>query len=331
MQGPGNRKWTQPEHRWKQAGLLCSPHPFLYQQHMGAKWGRRTRHMLARSLGSETCTHTCTPYTLDGITNLGGEMWRSEMPASTDASRSYSGGALCFFFSPSLWNPCCCCFFSLHTVVLFGLEMLCHFFLRGRFHLSASVGSERPRSLRDAGWRFNRPGVALQSECRSLGFWLHCFHPPLDGVVNPAPLAESIPRGRLTSSESPCLRLAGDAGILRGGRFNKQLGIIKTKIWSKSDKCRTCGEGESCFAFFIRRLTRPAVIWCKNSERAFWNREWERPSMLFKWQKHCENIPYVIEKNQLPPSDELITAKAKQPLHRDFGSLNTRQRIAGAL
>lgn len=53
--------------------------------------------------------------------------------------------------------------------------------------------------------------------------------------------------------------------------------------------------------------------------------------MLFKQQKHCENIPKVIEKNQLPPSDELITAEAKQPLHRHFGSLNARQRIAGAL
>lgn len=67
-------------------------------------------------------------------------MWRSEMPASTDASRSYSGGALCFFFfSIPLKSVLLLFFFSpLHTVVPFGLEMLCHFFLAGFIYLQVS-------------------------------------------------------------------------------------------------------------------------------------------------------------------------------------------------
>lgn len=55
--GSGQRKWTRHEHRWKQAGSLCSPPPptsphppsFMYQQHMGAKWGQCTSHVFART------------------------------------------------------------------------------------------------------------------------------------------------------------------------------------------------------------------------------------------------------------------------------------------
>lgn len=54
------------------------------------------------------------------------------MPASTDALRSYSGGAPAFF-SPPLISV----FFCVLLCSMFGLEMLCHF---GRFYLSASVG-----------------------------------------------------------------------------------------------------------------------------------------------------------------------------------------------
>lgn len=111
------RKCTGQEHRWKQAGLLCSPSSFLFQQHMGAKWGQCALHILARShrpfscpLTEETHTHKHTP---DWITSLGLEMKRREMPASTDALRSCSGEASAFPLS--LWKPWFLCAVVLHV------------------------------------------------------------------------------------------------------------------------------------------------------------------------------------------------------------------------
>ena len=114
--GSVRRKCAGREHRCKQVGSLCSSPSFLSLQHMGAKWGQCALHILARSqrtsLPSHTHTHKHT-HTLNWITSLGLEMRGKEMPASTDALRSYSGGASAF--SPSLWNPCFLCAVVLHV------------------------------------------------------------------------------------------------------------------------------------------------------------------------------------------------------------------------
>lgn len=133
---------------------------------MGAKWGQCTSHVITLPplLLSSPLTHTRThtqmqTHTLNWITSLGLEMKRRDMPASTDALCSYSGGASAF--SPSLWNLQFLCAVVFHV----WHKMHCHF---GRFYLSGSVGVRGPgfglKSLGDKGWRSIQPGVGLWSE-----------------------------------------------------------------------------------------------------------------------------------------------------------------------
>lgn len=143
--GSGKRKCTGQEHRWKQAGSLCSPPSFLFQQHMGAKWGQCALHMLARSHPhSSLPPHTHTQaHTLDWITSLGLEMKRREMPASTDALRSYSGGASAF--SPSLWNPWFLCAVVLHVWLRNALPFWQVLFICKCWSERAWIWSQEPR------------------------------------------------------------------------------------------------------------------------------------------------------------------------------------------
>lgn len=175
MEALVRRKCRGRGNRWKQAESICNPPSFLFEQHMGAKWGQCTLHMLAHAipfysapsytrLFSNTHTHT-----LEWITSLGLEMKRRKMPASTDATRSYSGGASVFSpLSPFEIHGLCVLLFF-----MFALEMLCHF---GRFYLSASV---RVRGLGfvlkshgNKGWRYNQRGpvVSIFSQGRGVTF-----------------------------------------------------------------------------------------------------------------------------------------------------------------
>lgn len=167
--GSGGRKCAGREHRCKQVGSLCSSPSFLSLQHMGAKWGQRALHMLARShrtsLPSHTYTNAQTHTHLTGSPVLA---WRwgerrcqhQQMPCAPILE-----GPL-LFLPPFEIHVFCVLLFS-----MFGLEMLCHF---GRFYLSASVWVRGPgfglKSLGDMGRRFNQPGVALWFQCFSLGF-----------------------------------------------------------------------------------------------------------------------------------------------------------------
>lgn len=112
------RKRRGRENRGTQVGAICNPPSLLFQQHKGTKWGQCTLHMLAHSRPPSFLhhhTHTFImkhTHTLEWITSLGLEMKRREMPASTDATRSYSGGASVFLFSLSLSlksTVCVCC------------------------------------------------------------------------------------------------------------------------------------------------------------------------------------------------------------------------------
>lgn len=169
------RKCTEQKHRWKQEGLLCSPPSFLFQQHMGAKWGQCALHMLARShrsfLPPHTYTHThACARTHTHAHSTGSPVlawrWRERRCQHQQMPCAHILEGPLLFLSPFEIHGFCVQLFS-----LFGLQMLCHF---GRFYLSASVGVRGPgfglKSLRDMGWRFNQPGVGLQSECFSLGY-----------------------------------------------------------------------------------------------------------------------------------------------------------------
>lgn len=109
--GSSKRKCTRQEHRWKQVGSYCSLPSFLFERHMGAKWGQCTLHMLARSHSLSSLpphTHRYTHTRLDHQSWLGDEETGDASINRCLALLFWWG--LCFFSLPlkSMVSVCCC-------------------------------------------------------------------------------------------------------------------------------------------------------------------------------------------------------------------------------